>query len=242
MGKRLEGMSRNAGVHAAGVVIAPGPDHRLRAALQEQPRRNHDPVGDEGGRARRPPEDGLPRPQHADADPRRARRDQAHRGHRSRHRRHPARRCEDLSAVRRRPDLRHLPVRELGHARAAAQGQAAAPRRPDRDERALSPRPAQVGHGRRLHRAQGGQERGEVRAAAARADSRRHLRRHRLPGTGDAHRLGAWPASASARPTCCARPWGRKTPRSWPKQREALHGRAPQPTGSTRRRRRRSST
>jgi hypothetical protein len=29
-------------------------DHRLRAALQEQPRRNHDAVGDEGGRARRP--------------------------------------------------------------------------------------------------------------------------------------------------------------------------------------------
>ena len=37
----------------------------------------------------------------------------------------PARRCEDLPAVQRRPDLRHLPVRELGHARAAAQGQAA---------------------------------------------------------------------------------------------------------------------
>ena len=34
IGRRLEGMSRHASVHAAGVVIAPGPDHRLRAALQ----------------------------------------------------------------------------------------------------------------------------------------------------------------------------------------------------------------
>ena len=57
-----------------------GPDHRLRPALQEQPRRNHDAVGDEGGRARRPPQDGLPRAEHADAHPGRARRDQAHRG------------------------------------------------------------------------------------------------------------------------------------------------------------------
>ena len=171
MGKRLEGMSRNAGVHAAGVVIAPGPHHRLRAALQEQPRRNHDAVGDEGGRPRRPPEDGLPRVEHADAHPRRALRDQTDGGIRPRHRRDSAGRPEDLSAVRRRPDLRHLPVRELGHARAAAQGEAAAARRPDRDERALPARPAQVRHGGRLHRPQGRQERGEVRAAGARADS-----------------------------------------------------------------------
>ena len=47
-------------------------DHRVRAALQGGPRRNHDPVVDEGDRARRPPEDGLPGPQHADAHLRRA--------------------------------------------------------------------------------------------------------------------------------------------------------------------------
>ena len=61
-------------------------DHRLRAALQEQPRRNHHPVGDEGGRARRPAEDGLPGPEHPHADPGRAGRDQAHRAARARHR------------------------------------------------------------------------------------------------------------------------------------------------------------
>ena len=52
-----------------------------------------------------------------------------------------------------------------------------------------------------------------VRAAAARADSGRHLRRHRLSGTGDAHRARARAASRSARPTSCARRWARRTPR-----------------------------
>ena len=38
----------------------PGADHRLRAALQGRPRRNRHAVGDEGDRAGRSPEDGLP--------------------------------------------------------------------------------------------------------------------------------------------------------------------------------------
>ena len=33
--RRLEGMTRHASTHAAGVVIAPRADHRVRAALQE---------------------------------------------------------------------------------------------------------------------------------------------------------------------------------------------------------------
>ena len=98
---------------------------------------------------------------------------------------------EDLPALLRRPDLRCVPVRELGHARAPAQGQARAPRRPDRPQRALPARPAQERDGRRLHRAQAGQDRGEVRAPAARADPVEHLRRHRLSGAGHAHRADA---------------------------------------------------
>ena len=189
--RRLEGMTRHASVHAAGVVIAPQAADRVRAALQEPEGRNRHAVGDEGGRTRRPPEDGLPRAQHADADPRRARRDQADRRHRPRHRRDPARRREDVPAVLRRTDLRRVPVRELRHARAAAQGQAGAARRPDRAQRAVSSRPAEERDGGRLHLAQAGQDRGQVRAGAARADPGRHLRRHRLPGTGHAHRRGA---------------------------------------------------
>ena len=66
-------------------------------------------------------------------------------GERARHRRDPARRCEDLSDLPGRPDLRHVPVREQRHARHPAQGQAAAARRPDRAERALPPGPLRSG-------------------------------------------------------------------------------------------------
>ena len=241
MGKRLEGMSRNAGVHAAGVVIAPGPitdyaplfksnrdEITTQWAMKEVERvglLKMDFLGLSTLTLIRDALSEIKRTEGLDLDIDAM----------------PAGRSEDLSAVRRRTDLRHLPVRELGHARAAAQGQAAAARRPDRDERALSSRPAQVGHGRRLHRAQGGQERSEVRAAAARADSGGHLRGHRLPGTGDAHRLGVWRASASASRTCCARPWGRKTPRSW-RSSARPSWRARAATASTRRKPPRSST
>ena len=76
--RRLEGHdaprvgARRRGRHCAEA------DHRVRAALQGEERRNHDPVGDEGDRAHRPPQDGLPRPQHADAAERRGRGDSRH--------------------------------------------------------------------------------------------------------------------------------------------------------------------
>ena len=142
-------------------------DHRIRAALQGGARRNHDPVVDEGDRADRPPEDGLPRPEHADADRRRDRGDQADDRRRRSTSTRAARRCEDLSDLPGRADLRHLPVREQRHARHSAQGQAAAARGSDRAERALPPRPAAQRDGRRLHRAQAGQDRGQVRAAGS---------------------------------------------------------------------------
>ena len=164
-----------------------GPDHRVRPALQEGRHRNH-AVGHERGRAHRPPQDGFSRPQHADAVARRGgshpaldrRDDQA--GCDS------ARRREGLPAVRQRADARHLPVRELRHARDAAQGQAAAVRGPDRPERALPAGPAGRRRHRHLHRPQGRQGGYRVRHAEARADSARHLRRDRLPGAGHAHR------------------------------------------------------
>jgi len=68
-----------------------------------------------------------------------------------------------------------------------AQGEAAAPRRSDRAQRAVSSRPAAERHGGRFHREETGEGRGQVRIAATRADSGRDVRRHRLPGTGDAH-------------------------------------------------------
>ena len=50
-----------------------------------------------------------------------------------------------------------------------------------------------------------------------------------------------WPGSRWASPTCCARPWARRTPRSWPSSAKPSW-RGPRRTTSTRRRPRRSST
>ncbi len=180
-------MTRHASVHAAGVVITPGAITDY-APLYKGAR---DEITTQWSMKEierdRPPQDGLPRPQHADAHLRCHRGDQADDRRRARHRRAAARRSEDLPDFPGRTDLRHLPVREQRDARHPPQGQAAAAGRSDCLERAVPPGAAAQRHGRRLHCPQAGQDRGEVRAAATRADPRRHLRRHRLPGTGDAH-------------------------------------------------------
>ena len=86
MGKRLEGMSRNAGVHAAGVVIAPGPITDYAPLFKS----NRDEITTQWA-MKEVERVGLLKmdflgPEHADADPGRAGRDQAHRGRRPRHR------------------------------------------------------------------------------------------------------------------------------------------------------------
>ena len=152
-----------------------------------------------------------------------------------------ARRSEDVSDLRRRRDLRHLPVRELGHARHSPQGEAAAARRPDRVERALSARPAAQRHGRRLHRAQARQGEGHLRGEGARADPCRHLRRHRLPGTGDARRERARRIHARrSRPA--AQGDGQEEGRRHAGAARRSSSTAPSAAASTRRRRPRSST
>ena len=62
--RRLEGTTRHASIHAAGVVIAPEPLTELVPLFKSNDRRRHDAVRHEGGRAHRPPEDGLPGPAH----------------------------------------------------------------------------------------------------------------------------------------------------------------------------------
>ena len=103
------------------------------------------------------------------------------------------------------------------------------------------PGPLKSRHGGRLGRAQAGQDRGEVRAAAARADPVRHLRRHRLPGTGDAHRAGAGRLHARTSRRA-AQGHGQEGPQGHGQAARGLHGGRAQPRASTRRRRRRSST
>ena len=103
------------------------------------------------------------------------------------------------------------------------------------------PGPAQVGDGRRLHLAQAGQDRGEVRAARAGADPVRHVRRHRLPGTGHAHRRGA--RRVHDGPVGRApQGHGQEGPQGHGQAARGLHGRGREARTSTRRRRRRFST
>ena len=216
-------------------------DHRVRAALQGEERRNYDPVGDEGDRAHWPPEDGLSRPQHVDAAQRRGRADQGHDRQRARSRCHSAGRSEDVSDLRRRGDLRHLPVRKLGHAGHPSQGEAAAPRRSDCVECAVSARSAPQRHGGRFHRSKARQGQGHLRGQGARADSRRYLRRHRLSGTGDAdcERAGRIHARRSG---SAAKGHGKEEGRRHAGAAHEVRQRALSAAASTRKRRRKSST
>ena len=64
-------------------------------------------------------------------------------------------------------------------------------RRSRRLERADAPRSARRRHASRLHAPQARRRAGDVRAARARADSQRDAGRHHLPRAGDAYRAGA---------------------------------------------------
>ena len=140
----LEGIVRNASIHAAAVVIAGHAAHRRRAAAAGRLRRRNGErqrraglparhaVLDEARRGARPAEDGLPGP----AQPRRHRGRAGH--HRALERPAPG---HDEPAARRRQDLRddgprrlgrRVPVRVRGHAERPAPGQADRVRRPRR--------------------------------------------------------------------------------------------------------------
>ena len=93
---RLEGLVRGAGVHAAGVVIAPQAADRAGAGDAHQGRGHRDLVRHEVHREDGPAEDGLPRPDDADRDRRRAEADQVDQGDRCRPCDDCAGRCEDV--------------------------------------------------------------------------------------------------------------------------------------------------
>ena len=76
-----------------------------------------------------------------------------------------------------------------------------------------------------------------LRAQARRRGARLHpsqagrgaegdLRRHRLSGTGDAGRAASRRLFARRRPTSCAAPWARRSAARWPAQRQALLSKA----------------
>ena len=92
----------------------------------------------------------------------------------------------DLRDFRQGLHQRRVPVRIERHARHSAALPAEPHRRPDGAERAL-PAGADSGrHDRRFHRAQMGTARGAVRSSGIERAAGRNLRRHRVPGAGDA--------------------------------------------------------
>ena len=91
---------------------------------------------------------------------------------------------QGLRAVRRRPDRIGVPVRKRRHAAHAARGPADPARGPDRAERDVPP--GADGEHPELLPAQERQGDGDLSASAARARARRDLRDHGLPGAGDA--------------------------------------------------------
>ena len=206
--KTLEGLTRHAGMHAAGVVISEGPlwDHVPVFCPEEDvyvTQYDKDDVEAAGlvkfdflglktltvidiaARLidKRPDRDGSP----FDID------------------RDPARRRGHLRALAVRRDDERVPARVERHAGAVQAAQAGLLRGHRRRRRALPPGPAR-------HRAWSTTSSSASTAARrsstrtrARGDPRGHLRRHRLPGAGDADRPARWRATRSAAPTCSPR-------------------------------------
>ncbi len=88
--KGVEGLVRQMGVHAAGVIMSSEPHRRPRPGLgAAHRRRDHHAVGLPAVRVARPAEDGLPRPAQPDDHGRRRQDGEGQQGHRPR----PARAC-----------------------------------------------------------------------------------------------------------------------------------------------------
>ena len=253
LARKLEDLTRNAGKHAGGVVIAPRPLTDFSPLFAEHvgkgetaKSRRH-PVRQGRRRGDRPGQVRLPRPAHADhhrlggegdqSPPRR--REPASRSTSSRCRsttRRPTRCC------RKRRHHRGVPVRIARH---EGLHQASCSRDvlrgPDRAGRAVPPRPAGRRHGRRLHRPQARPRRSQLSASAPGGDPQADLRRHRLPGTGDADRPGPGRLFARRRRPAAPRD-GQEKARGNGQGTRQVRGRRRGHTASTPRSRRRSST
>ena len=196
----LEGLARHAGVHAAGIVIAPGPlEEYVPVCTQES-------KGSGGAEDERVvvTQYDMTALEHAgmlkmdflglttltiihDALGQIAERTGVH----ARPGCDPARRRRDVPRVARRPDRGGVPVRVAPRHRHGALDARRPVRRPRRLQRADAPRPARRGHAPRLLPPQARRRGGVVRAARTRGDPLADVRRHHLPGTGDAHRAAA---------------------------------------------------
>ena len=241
LAEELEGLPRNVGMHAGGVLIAPGKLTDF-CPLYVQPGAERAGVAVRQGRRRggRPRQVRLPRPHHAH-DPRL---DAALRPRSSiRSRRSRSRRCRSTTAdVRHLPQGQHhrrVPVRIARHARPPEAGAADALRGHHRAGRAVPAGPD--GAHPRLRRAQERPRARRVPRPAPRADPRADLRRHGVPGTGDADRAGDRRLHARRRRPAAPRD-GQEEARGDGEAARHLRRRAPRRTACRDRRRRSSST
>ena len=111
------------------------------------------------------------------------------------------------------PHRRRLPVRVGPRHRDAPRHAVRPVRRPGRHERAAPPRSARRRDAHRVHPAEARPGGGHLPASVAQGDPGADLRRHHLPGTGDAHRQRPGGIHASPKPTCSGRRSARRTRR-----------------------------
>ena len=186
IGKRLEGLARHCGVHAAGVVIAPRPVREIvplyRTSRDEVVTQFDKDVIEKLGLLKMDflglktltvIDDCLHSLEAAGDRAARLRPDDV-------------RRPRGLRPLLRRGHGRHLPVRVVRDARPAAHGAAAPVRGAGGPQRPLPARADAVD--RRVRRPQARPPADHLHLPGARGDPGRDLRRHRLPGAGDAHR------------------------------------------------------
>ena len=224
----LEGLTRHASMHAAGVVIAPKAAHRFRARSTRRRRTK----SRRSATMKAVERIGLLKMDFLGLSTLTVIRD-AHRRDQADGRASISTSTRSRSTTR-RPTSCFSDGQTFGvfqfeisrHARLLRKAKPRPPRRPHRAQRALPPGAAQERHGRRLRRAQAGHApRSSTSCRELGADSRRDLRRHRLPGTGDAHRARCWPASRWRQADMLRKAMGKKDPKVMAKQREAFcHG------------------
>ena len=230
LARRLEGLARNAGTHAGGVVIAPGalteftPLYSERRTARCVTQLDKDDV-----EADRPRQVRLPGPAHAhDHRSRAVARDQRAARARAASRQWTSPRCRSTT---RRPSSCCAACDTTAVFQLESRGMRDIVKRlqPDRFEdivapssRCIRPGPLQSGMVDDFIAPQARRGARSTIRTRARADPRADLRRDPVSGAGDADRAGAGRLLRSAAPICCAARWARRRPTRWRKQRSVF--------------------
>ena len=216
---KLEGLHRHASTHAAGIVIGDRPLAEL-VPMYRDPKSRHagHPVQHEMGRAGGAGEVRLPRPEDAHRARDRGQARRAGAASISIFSSIPLDDAKTYADAGARRDGRRLPGGRAGHAARAHRHAAGPLRGHHRAGRALPAGPD--GEHPDLLRAQARQGAARIHPPEARADPARDLRRHHLPGAGDADRAAALPATSLGEADLLRRAMGKKIRSEMEAQRE----------------------